>query len=64
MNDSENSTGQQPANEAIMPSRPQKFQPKLLEKIPHHGTDITSFRFARSDEQRNYYLNYKAGQAQ
>ena len=45
-----------------MPSRPQKFQPKLLEKISHHGTDITSFRFARSDKQRNYYLNYKAGQ--
>ena len=62
MNDVEKSTGQQPANEAVMPSRPQKFQPKLLEKISHHGTDITSFRFARSDEQRNYYLNYKAGQ--
>jgi hypothetical protein len=27
MNDGEKSTGQQPANEAIMPSRPQKFQP-------------------------------------
>lgn len=62
MNDVEKSTGQQPVNEAVMPSRPQKFQPKLLEKISHHGTDITSFRFARSDEQRNYYLNYKAGQ--
>ena len=62
MNYGEKSTGQQPANEAVMPSRPQKFQPKLLEKISHHGTDITSFRFARSDEQRNYYLNYKAGQ--
>jgi glycine betaine catabolism B len=62
MNYGEKSTGQQLANEAVMASRPQKFQPKLLEKISHHGTDITSFRFARSDEQRNYYLNYKAGQ--
>jgi ferredoxin-NADP reductase len=56
------STGQQPADGDVLPSRPQKFQPKLLEKISHHGTDTTSFRFARSDEQRNYYLNYKAGQ--
>jgi glycine betaine catabolism B len=56
------STAHQPADEDVMPSRPQKFQPKLLEKISHHGTDTTSFRFARSDEQRNYYLNYKAGQ--
>ena len=63
MNDGDKNTGQQqPAEGDVMPSRPQKFQPKLLEKIPHHGTDITSFRFARSDEQRNYYLNYKAGQ--
>jgi ferredoxin-NADP reductase len=63
MNDGDKNTGQQqPAEADVMPSRPQKFQPKLLEKIPHHGTDITSFRFARSDEQRNYYLNYKAGQ--
>ena len=56
------STGRQPANGDVVPSRPQTFQPKLLEKISHHGTDTTSFRFARSDEQRNYYLNYKAGQ--
>ena len=56
------STGQQPADGDVVPSRPQKSQQKLLEKISHHGTDTTSFRFARSDEQRNYYLNYKAGQ--
>ena len=63
MNEDDKNTGQQqPADGDVMPSGPQKFQPKLLEKISHHGTDITSFRFARSDEQRNYYLNYKAGQ--
>jgi glycine betaine catabolism B len=54
MNEDDKNTGQQqPADGDVMPSGPQKFQPKLLEKI---------FRFARSDEQRNYYLNYKAGQ--
>jgi glycine betaine catabolism B len=55
-------TAYQPPDAAVMPSRPKEFQPKLLGKISHHGTDIISFRFARSDEQRNYYLNYKAGQ--
>jgi glycine betaine catabolism B len=63
MNDGEKTAGQQqPADGDVIPSRPQKFQPKLLEKISHHGTDTISFRFARSDEQQNYYLNYKAGQ--
>ena len=51
MNDGEKSAGQQqPADGDVIPSRPQKFQPKLLEKISHHGTDTISFRFARSDE--------------
>jgi ferredoxin-NADP reductase len=62
MNDGEKTNVQKPADGEVMPSRPQKFQPKLLEKTPHPGTDITSFRFARSDDQQNYYLNYKAGQ--
>ena len=63
MNDGDKSTEQQQAADGdVIPARPQKFQPKLLEKIPHHGTDTLSFRFARSDEQRNYYLNYKSGQ--
>ncbi|MFZ0511009.1 MAG: hypothetical protein WAM14_05345 [Candidatus Nitrosopolaris sp.] len=49
MNDSEKSTGQQqPADGEVMPSRPQKFQPKLLAKRPNLGTDIASFRFVRA----------------
>jgi ferredoxin-NADP reductase len=63
MNDGKKSAGQkQPPDGDVVPSRPQRFQPKLIEKATHHGTDIVSFRFARSDEQQNYYLDYKAGQ--
>jgi ferredoxin-NADP reductase len=44
-------------------SKPLKMRSKLLEKISHHGTDIMSFKFSRTDEQNNNsYLNYKAGQ--
>lgn len=56
------STAHQAADGEVIQSTPKKFQLKLLEKISHHGTDTTSFRFARCDEQRNYYLNCKAGQ--
>lgn len=43
--------------------RPLKFQLKLQDSTSHPGTDIMSFRFTRSDDQqRNQYLNYKAGQ--
>ena len=53
MNDGEKSAGQQqPADGDVIPSRPQRFQPKLLEKTQHRGTDITSFRFTRSDKQQ------------
>lgn len=53
---------QEPADGERIASRPQKFQLKLLEKTSQRETDITSFRFTRSDEQQNFYLNYKAGQ--
>ena len=63
MNDGKKTTGQQqPTHGYTMASRLQKFQLKLLEKTSHRETDITSFRFTRSDEQQNLYLNYKAGQ--
>jgi len=40
MNEGDKSTGQQqPADGDVMSLRPQKFQPKLLEKISHHGTE-------------------------
>lgn len=42
------------------PSQPLKMQLKLIEKIAHKGTDITSFKFSRGDGQNN--LNYRAGQ--
>jgi len=43
--------------------RPLKFQLKLQDSTSHPGTDIMSFKFTRSDDQqRNQYLNYKAGQ--
>jgi ferredoxin-NADP reductase len=52
-----------------IPARPQKLQLKLLEKKPHTGTDVVSFKFARKsvadnnqNENQNIYLNYKAGQ--
>ena len=51
-----------------IPARPQKMQLKLLEKKLHTDTDIESFKFARRSEDNNqnqnrhYYLNYKAGQ--
>ena len=44
-------------------TKPSKFQLKLRDSTSHPGTDIMSFRFTRSDDQqRNQYLNYKAGQ--
>lgn len=44
-------------------TRPLKFQLKLQDSLSHPGTDIMSFKFTRSDDQqRNQYLNYKAGQ--
>ena len=44
-------------------TRPLKFQLKLQDSTSHPGTDIMSFKFTRSDDQqRNQYLNYKAGQ--
>jgi ferredoxin-NADP reductase len=53
-----------------VPARPQKLKLKLLERKPHIGTDIVSFKFGRRSEDNNekqkdhdyYYLNYKAGQ--
>ncbi|MFY9794892.1 MAG: hypothetical protein WAK17_08975 [Candidatus Nitrosopolaris sp.] len=42
------STAHQPADGEVIQSTPKKVQLKLLEKISHHGTDTTSFRFARS----------------
>jgi glycine betaine catabolism B len=45
-----------------IPARPQKLELKLLEKISHVSTDIVSFRFSRSEDNNNYYLNYTAGQ--
>jgi hypothetical protein len=51
------------------PSRPQKLKLKLLDRKPHFGTDIVSFKFGRRSEDNNqkqldhdYYINYKAGQ--
>jgi glycine betaine catabolism B len=44
-----------------IPARPQKLELKLLKKS-HVGTDIASFKFSRSEENNNYYLNYTAGQ--
>jgi hypothetical protein len=37
------------ANEIAIPTRPLKLQLELLEKIPHRGTDVMSFKFTRSD---------------
>ena len=45
-----------------IPARPQKLELKLLERKSHVGTDIVSFKFSRSEDNNNYYLNYKAGQ--
>ena len=45
-----------------IPARPQKLELKLLEKKSHVSTDIVSFKFSRSEDNNNYYLNYKAGQ--
>jgi ferredoxin-NADP reductase/nitrite reductase/ring-hydroxylating ferredoxin subunit len=42
------------------PSRPLKMELKLLERTSHNGTDIMSFKLARSDGKD--YLNYSAGQ--
>ena len=44
-----------------VPARPQKLELKLLKKL-HVSTDIVSFRFSRSEDNNNYYLNYTAGQ--
>lgn len=46
--------------EDVVPARPLKLELKLLEKVSHKGTDVMSFRFARSDDRNN--LNYRAGQ--
>ncbi|PWU79408.1 MAG: hypothetical protein DLM72_17585 [Candidatus Nitrosopolaris wilkensis] len=73
MNDSEKNTGQKRITEEnIVPTTPLKLKLKLLDKIAHTGTDIVSFKFARSSggdgqqqkqqQQQNHYLNYKAGQ--
>jgi ferredoxin-NADP reductase len=45
-----------------IPARPQKLELKLLERRSHVGTDIVSFKFSRSEDNNNYYLNYNAGQ--
>jgi glycine betaine catabolism B len=45
-----------------IPARPQKLELKLLERKSHVGTDIVSFKFSRSEDNNNYYLNYNAGQ--
>jgi glycine betaine catabolism B len=45
-----------------IPTAPQKLQLKLLERKSHIGTDIVSFKFSRSGDNNNYYLNYNAGQ--
>ncbi len=53
---------QNPIKEGI-PTRPQKLQLKLLEKKSHDGTDVVSFKFSRSpDNKQNQDLNFKAGQ--
>jgi ferredoxin-NADP reductase len=59
----------QNASKATIPTRPLKLQLKLLEKTQHSGTDVMSFKFARTGSlnssagsQENQYLNYKAGQ--
>lgn len=46
------------------PTKPLKLRPKLLEKVSYSRTDIMSFKFSRTDEQKeeNNFLNYKAGQ--
>ena len=64
MNYEEKSTRQhQDKDKESIPTRPLKLRLKLLEKKSHTGTDIMSFRFARSDDQQqNYYLNYKSWQ--
>jgi ferredoxin-NADP reductase len=45
-----------------IPARPQKLELKLLERRSHVDTDIVSFKFSRSEDNNNYYLNYNAGQ--
>ena len=52
---------QEKINENI-PARAQKLELKLLEKKSRVSTDIVSFKFSRSEDSNNYYLNYKAGQ--
>jgi hypothetical protein len=60
---------QQDKTKDNVPTRPQKLKLKLLERKPHIGTDIVSFKFGRRSEDNNqkqldhdYYINYKAGQ--
>jgi ferredoxin-NADP reductase len=60
---------QHDANQASMPTRPLKFQLKLLEKTSHPGTDVMSFKFSRTDVlnagksgEKDKYLKYSAGQ--
>lgn len=48
--------------DGVVPAQPLKFELKLLEKVPHAGTDVMSFRFSRTDGQNNSTLNYRAGQ--
>ena len=69
MSTDDKNPAQQNATKASIPTRPLKLQLKLLEKIQHPGTDVMSFKFARSDSlnsnagrQENQYLSYKAGQ--
>ncbi|MDF0679862.1 MAG: FAD-dependent oxidoreductase [Candidatus Nitrosocosmicus sp.] len=49
-----------------MSTRPSKLKLELLDKISHAGSDIISFKFARSEsqqqQQQDHLLNYKAGQ--
>lgn len=48
-----------------IPARPQKLKLKLLERKPHVGTDIVSFKFGRrseDDNQKQKDLNYTPGQ--
>jgi ferredoxin-NADP reductase len=63
---------QKHAEDEAVPARPLKMQLELLEKTPHSGTDIMSFKFSRGNfeggklqqqkQQDHYYFNYRAGQ--
>jgi len=62
---------QKHAEDEAIPTRPLKMQLELLEKIPHPGTDIMSFKFSRGNyeggkqqqqKQQDHYFNYRAGQ--